>query len=63
MVQRSGDWLASLRRDQRATPPVNHRCAVGLLPLQREEFRLPEIDLVLGLAAPGGLTSGSAMPV
>jgi len=29
----------------------------------REEFRLPEIDFALGLAAPGGLTSGSAMPV
>ena len=40
-LQRSGDWLASLRRDQCATPPVNHRFAVGLLPLQREEFRLP----------------------
>jgi len=26
-------------------------------------FRLPEIDFALGLAAPGGLTSGSAMPV
>ena len=29
----------------------------------REEFRLPEIDFALGLEAPGGLTSGSAMPV
>ena len=29
----------------------------------REEFRLPEIDFALGLAAPGGLTSSSAMPV
>ena len=27
----------------------------------REEFRLPEIDFALGLAAPGCLTSGSAM--
>jgi len=26
-------------------------------------LRLPEIDFALGLAAPGGLTSGSAMPV
>ena len=26
-------------------------------------IRLPEIDFALGLAAPGGLTSGSAMPV
>jgi len=33
------------------------------LPLLPEEFRLPEIDLALGLAAQGGLTSGSAMPV
>ena len=33
------------------------------LPLLREEFRLPEIDFALGLEAPGGLTSGSAMPV
>ena len=31
--------------------------------LLREEFRLPEIDFALGLAAPGGLTSGSAMHV
>ena len=48
-----------------AAPPANHRRAVGLLPLLREEFRLHRayIDLAFGLAAPGGLTSGSAMPV
>ena len=33
------------------------------LSLLGEEFGLPEIDFALGLAAPGGLTSGSAMPV
>jgi len=31
--------------------------------ITREEFRLPEIDFALELAAPGGLTSGFAMPV
>ena len=31
--------------------------------ITREEFRLPEIDFAHGLAAPGGLTSGFAMPV
>jgi len=31
--------------------------------ITREEFRLPEIYFALGLAAPGGLTSGSAMPL
>ena len=29
--------------------------------ITRAEFRLPEIDFALGLAAPGGLTSGFAM--
>jgi len=29
----------------------------------REEFRLLEIDFALGLAAPGGLTPGSATPI
>jgi len=37
-------------------------CAVGLLPLPREEFRLL-IDFALGIAAPGGLTSGSALTI
>ena len=47
-LQRSGDWLASLRRNQCAVPPANHRCAVCLLPLQREEFRLPRgLKLIL----------------
>jgi len=64
-LQRSGDWLAALRSDHCAAPPANHCCAVGLLPLQREEFRLSRalIYFSLGHAAPGGLTSGSAMPV
>ena len=33
------------------------------IPLLREEFRLLEIDFALGLAAPGGLTPGSATPI
>jgi len=63
-LQRSGDWLAARRSDQCAAQPANHRCAVGLLQLLREEFRLPRVenDFALGLAAPGGLTSGSVMP-
>ena len=28
-----------------AAPPANHRCAVGLLPLLREEFRLLKLIL------------------
>ena len=39
-LQRSGDWLAARRCDQCATLPANHRCAVGVLPLLREEFGL-----------------------
>jgi len=46
-LQRSGDWLAALRSDQCAAPPANHSCAVGLLPVQREEFRLPGLKLIL----------------
>jgi len=34
-----------------------------LLSSSHTYYRLPEIDFALGLEAPGGLTSGSAMPV
>ena len=44
-LQRSGNWLASLHRDQCAAPSANHRCAIGLLPLPREEFRLLKLIL------------------
>jgi len=48
-LQRIGDWLAARRSDQCALPyvminmmmmtlPANHRCAVGLLPLLREDY-------------------------
>ena len=61
-VQRSGDWLAARRCDQCDTLPASHRCAVGVLPLLREELDYL-IDFALGIAAPGGLTSGFALPI
>ena len=39
------DWLAARRCDQCATLPANHRCAVGLMPLLREEFGLHKLIL------------------
>jgi len=39
-LQRSGDWPPARHIDRCAALPTNHRCAVGLLPLSREEFRL-----------------------
>jgi len=44
-LQHSGDWPAARRSDQYAALPANHRCAVGLLPLLREEFRLLKLIL------------------
>jgi len=44
-LQRSGDWLAARRCDQCETLPANHRCAVGVLPLLREEFGLLKLIL------------------
>ena len=44
-LQRGGDWLAARRSDQCAVLPTNHRCAVDLLPLLREEFRLLKLIL------------------
>ena len=47
-LQRSGDWILARRSgasDQRAAPPANQRCAVGLLPLLREELRLLKLIL------------------
>ena len=62
-LQRSGDWLAARRCDQCATLPANHRCAVGVLPLLREEFGQLKLINALEIAAPGGLTSGFALPI
>ena len=36
---RSGDWPAVRHIGRCAAPPANQRCAVGLMPLPREEFR------------------------
>jgi len=44
-LDRFSDWLTARRSDQCAAPPANHRCAVGLLPLLREEFRLLKLIL------------------
>jgi len=44
-LQRSGDWLAARRSEQCVALPANHRCAVGLLLLLREEFRLLKLIL------------------
>ena len=41
----SGDRPAARHIGRCAAPPVNHRCAVGLLPLPREEFR--QLKLIL----------------
>jgi len=42
---RSGDWSAAWHIGRSAALPANHRCAVGLLPLPREEFR--QLKLIL----------------
>jgi len=42
---RSGDWPAARHIGRCAAPPANHRCAVCLLPLLREEFR--QLKLIL----------------
>jgi len=42
---RSGDWPAAWHIGRSAVLPANHRCAVGLLPLSREEF--PQLKLIL----------------
>jgi len=42
---RSGDWPAACHIGRSAALPANHRCAVGLLPLPREEFR--QLKLIL----------------
>ena len=42
---RSGDWPAVCHIGRSAVLPANHRCAVGLLPLPREEFR--QLNLIL----------------
>jgi len=44
-LQRSGDWLAARRCDQCDTLPANHRCAVSVLLLLREEFGLLKLIL------------------
>ena len=50
-LQRSGDWLAARCSDQCAALLANHRYAVGLLPLLREEFRLLKFILHSGIFA------------
>ena len=42
---RSGDWPAACHIGRSAALPANHRCAVSLLPLPREEFR--QLKLIL----------------
>ena len=42
---RSGDWPAACHIGRSAALPANHRCAVGLLSLPREEFR--QLKLIL----------------
>jgi len=42
---RSGDWPAACHIGRSAALPVNHHCAVGLLPLPREELR--QLKLIL----------------
>ena len=44
-LQRTGDWPAARRIGRCAAQPANHRCAVGLLPLPREQFRLLKLIL------------------
>ena len=44
-LQRSGDWLAARHCDQCDMLPANYRCAVGVLPLLREEFGLLKLIL------------------
>jgi len=42
---RSGDWPAACHIGRSAALSANHRCAVGLLPLPRVEFR--QLKLIL----------------
>ena len=42
---RSVDWPGACHIGRSAALPVNHRCAVGLLPLPRDEFR--QLKLIL----------------
>ena len=44
-LQRSGDWPPARHIGRCAALRANHRCAVGLLPLPREEFRLLKLIL------------------
>ena len=44
-LQRSGDWPAARHIGRGAATPANHRCAVGRLPLSREECRLLKLIL------------------
>ena len=42
---RSGNWPAACHIGRSAALPANHRCAVGLQPFPREEFR--QLKLIL----------------
>ena len=50
---------------QCAAPPANHRSLYGCRPTAVAARGIPaiEIDFPLGIAAPGGLTSGFALPI
>ena len=57
---RSGDWLAACHIGRSAALPANHRCAVGLLPLPREEFR--QLKLILHSELQRRAASRRALP-
>jgi len=59
-LQLIGDWLAARRSDQCVALPANHRCAVGLLPLLREQLRLLKFILHSELRRPAA--SRRALP-
>jgi len=46
-------------------PPANHRSLYGCRPtaIAARGISAIEIDFALGIASPGGLTSGFAMPI
>ena len=50
---------------QCVAPPANHRSLYGCRPtaIAAREISAIEIDFALGIAAPGGLTSGFALPI
>jgi len=61
----SGDWPAARRSHQCAAPPANHRSLHGCrhTAIVARGISAIQIDFPLGIAAPGGLTSGFALPI